>query len=334
GAQRSSLIKQFLTEALLLSFFAVILSLALIELLLPFFAEVSGKKMTLDWLHNPALILGLVIIGLLTGLLSGIYPAFVLSSFDPVRVLKGNSKTGTGNTQLRKGLVVLQFAVSLALIIGTFVINSQLKFMQSADLGFDKNQVIIVPLRPPMVPRVEAFRQELLSNSKFKSVAAMNEIVGIHHNTHEFNYEGMQPEKWIYNPALIVSEDFGKTFGLEIIAGRDFSRDHPSDDREAIIINEAMVKKLGWGAPENALGKRFDTPMGNEKVIGVVKDFNFLSLENPIGPFVLDLPNKGQGEGFWRKYIAVRVEPGDYPATIAHLENTWSKLVPEFPLEY
>jgi putative ABC transport system permease protein len=333
GAYRSQLIGQFLAEAVLLSFVAVLLALALVEILLPVFSEVSGKKLDYNFFTNPALLLGLLLIGLLTGLASGLYPAFFLSAFEPVKVLKGQAaKTGSGSAALRKGLVVLQFAISLGLIIGTFVINRQLHFMRSVDLGFKKEQVLIVPLRPPLVQQTQAIKDELLTNKGIISVTNMNEILGENHNTHEINYEGMQRGKWIYFPALMVGEDFVKTFGLKLVAGRDFSRAFKNDDSLGILINEAMVKHLGWGSPQEALGKRFSTAGSNEKVIGVVKDFNFVSVANTIGPFALDIPKKRQAP-FFTKYLALRVSPTNFAATQAHIEEVWTKFSPQFPLE-
>ncbi len=334
GAHRSQLIGQFLAEAVLLSFMAVLLALAMVEILLPLFSEISGKELDSNLFSNPALLIGLLLIGLLTGLASGLYPAFFLSKFEPVKVLKGSAaKAGSGSATLRKSLVVLQFAISLGLIVGTFVINRQLKYMRSVDLGFKKEQVLILPTRPPLAPKTQAITDELLQNKNIISVTSMNEILGESHNTHEFNYEGMEPEKWIYFPALIINEDFVKTMNLELVAGRDFSKTHQRDDSLGLLINEAMVKHLGWGTPENAIGKRFDTPSGSEKVIGVVKDFNFVSVANTIGPFVLDLPHR-KHSFFWKKYLALRISPENFEQTMAHVESVWGKFSPQFPLEY
>ncbi|MBK0403168.1 ABC transporter permease [Adhaeribacter sp. BT258] len=334
GAYRSQLIGQFLAEAVLLSFLAVMLALALVEILLPVFSEVSGKALDANIFTNPALLVGLLLIGLLTGLVSGLYPAFFLSAFEPVKVLKGSAaKAGSGSAVLRKSLVVLQFAISLGLIVGTFVINRQLQYMRSVDLGFKKEQVLILPLRPPLAPKTQALTDELLRNKNITSVTTMNEILGENHNTHEFNYEGMERGKWIYFPALIINEDFVKTLGLQLVAGRDFSKTHQRDDSLGLLINEAMVKHLGWGTPENAIGKRFDTPGGSEKVIGVVKDFNFVSVANNIGPFVLDLPHR-RHSFFWKKYLALRISPENHEQTMAHVEQVWGKFSPQFPLEY
>ncbi|MDX5347847.1 MAG: ABC transporter permease [Hymenobacteraceae bacterium] len=334
GAYRSQLIQQFLTESLLLTFVAVVLALALLEMLLPFFNNIADKQISANLLTNPALLIGLLAAGILTGIGAGMYPAFFLSAFNPVSVLKGKVTTGSRSSiSLRKGLVILQFTTSLVLIMGTLLINKQLKYMQQAELGFEKDQVIILPTRPPMAPKFEAMRQQLLQNPNIQSITTMNEVLGQHHNTHEYNYEGMQQGKWIYFPSLIVNEDFVPTFGMKMAAGRNFSRDFATDDSLGVLINEAMVQHLGWGTPEQAIGKQFFTPWGREKVIGVVKDFNFVSLTQPIGPFVLDMPHKRM-TGMWRKYMALRVSATDLPATISHMEKVWNEFAPDFPMEY
>jgi putative ABC transport system permease protein len=333
GAYKSQLIWQFLGESVLLSFVAVIVALVLIELLLPLFNSLSGKQLALNLLSNPALLVSLVSVWLGVGLLSGIYPAFFLSSFDPLKVLKGSVTAGNRSKVFRKSLVVVQFAISLALIVSTMIIYLQLRFLRNAGLGFDKEQVVIMPARPPVVPRYESIKNELLLNSSIQEVTVMNEIIGRHHNTHEYNYEGMQPGKWIYFPSLLVNESFVKTFKIKLLAGRDFSKDIKTDDSLGVLINEAMVKHLNWGTPEQALGKQFYTPRGRERVIGVVQNFNFVSLLEPIGPFVLDLPHR-QDRNFWSKYIAVRIAPGDYASTLAYMEKVWSRFAPAYPFEY
>jgi putative ABC transport system permease protein len=333
GAHRSQLIRQFLGESVMLSFMAVALALVLIELFLPVFNSISGKHLSFELLSNPLLLGGLLAVGVLTGLLSGIYPAFFLSSFQPVNVLKGGLKAGSRHALFRQILVVVQFAISLALIISTLIIYSQYNYLRSADLGFDKEQVIVMPTRPPIVPKYQALKAELMKNKNVMSMATMNEIMGEHHNTHEYSYEGMQPDKWIYFPALLVNETFVETFRLKLVAGRDFSEKIRTDDSLGVLINEAMVKHLNWGTPQNALGKQFFTPLGKERVIGVLQDFNFVSLENPIGPFVIDMPG-ANFRNFFTKYIAVRVAPGDLAGTIAYVQKTWNTFAPEYPFEY
>jgi putative ABC transport system permease protein len=160
----------------------------------------------------------------------------------------------------------------------------------------------------------------------------MDDILGEGHNTHEINYEGMQPGKWVYLPGLQVDDRFVSTFGLKIIEGRDYSKEFPGDDSLSILINESMVKKMGW-TPQRAIGKRFNTYGGHERVIGVIKDFNFVTLKQPIGPFFISLI-RPQLAFFFRKNMAVKIRPGNIKNTINDLETKWSGLVPSIPFEF
>jgi putative ABC transport system permease protein len=289
GAERSQLIYQFIGESVLLSLIAVIISIALIQLLLPLFNNLSGKELTFEFFINPWLLLIIFCVGLFVGIIAGTYPAFFLSAAVPVKSLKGKYQGGSRSVSLRKVLVIAQFAISLVLIIGTIIIYQQLKYMQNANLGFNTEQIVVVPTRFPMLQQIETLKNEFKRNPNILEVSVMNEVIGEHHNTHEFHYEGMEDGKVVWLPGLIVDEDFVETFGLQIVAGRNFSKEFLRDDSLGVIINEAMVNKLGWNSPEEAIGKEFRSTTGNERVIGVVKDFNYVSLKEPIGPFFLDM---------------------------------------------
>jgi len=333
GADRLMLIKQFLGESLFLSFFAVIAAVFLIELLIPVFNNLSGKELSFKIFSDISTLILLLGVGIFVGILSGIYPAFFLSAAEPIRVVKGSVNLQPKGVLLRKGLVVLQFTISLALIIGTFVIYQQLEYMQNANLGFDKENVVLISFRPPVANRYDTFKDELLRNENISYVTNMNEIVGEHHNTHEINYEGMEPGKWVYFPGLLVDEDFTESFDLKIIAGRDFSEDYIREDSLGIIINEAMVKELNWGNPEGVINRRFNTIFGQERIIGIVKDFNFVWLKEPIGPFFLDIAPLFV-RPFFLKYAAARIKPGDVRSTISFIEKKWNELIPEYPFEF
>lgn len=334
GADRVQLIRQFLSESMLLTGIAILLSLLIAQLLLPVFNTISGKQISASAFATPLLLLFLLVIGLATGLLAGIYPAFYLSSFQPVDVLKGKLSSGSRNVLLRRALVVLQFTISVSLIIGTGMVYFQLRYLRSAPLGFDKEQVLMLPVRPPMAKMFDPFIQDLKSQEGIVNVATMNDVVGKHHNTHEYNYKGMQPGKWIYYPSLLVSEDFVPLMNMQLVAGRNFSKAFPRDDSLAVIVNEAMVKHMRWGSPEQALGQQMFTPTGTERVVGVVKDFHFESLHTPLGPFVLDMPHK-VWKPYWTRYIAVKLKAGaDMPATIKAIGNLWNNYSQEFPFDY
>lgn len=332
GAGRPQLIKQFLGESLLITFIAVIISILLINLLLPLFNGLADKSLSFHVITRPDLLVVLILVGLFVGLLAGLYPAFFLSSTQPVTAIKTNAQPKGGAALLRKVLVVFQFAISLALIIGTIIIVRQLNFLRNSSTGFDKEQVLIVPLKPQMLRSFEAVRNQFLLNSNVVNVTTMDDILGESHNTHEINYEGMQPGKWVYLPGLQVDDRFVSTFGLKIIEGRDYSKEFPGDDSLSILINESMVKKMGW-TPQSAIGKRFNTYGGHERVIGVIKDFNFVSLKQPIGPFFISLI-RPQLAFFFRKNMAVKIKPADIKNTISYMDQKWSELVPSIPFEF
>jgi putative ABC transport system permease protein len=332
GAYRQDLIRQFLGESLFIAFIAVILACGLIEALLPAFNQASGKSLA-GVFSNPIYLIGIVIVGTIAGLLSGLYPAFFLSSFQPVRVLKGSFKSGVTGQLLRQSLVVAQFTISVGLIVSAFVVFGQLKYMRNADLGFQKDAIIYIPTRPTMNQRFSVLKEEMRKIGSVKNVTGMNEIVGRSHNTYQFTYEGMKPDEKVYLPGIMVDEDFVPTMGIEIIAGRNFSRDFKTDDSLGVLINEAMVKQLGWGSPEAALGKQCNSNNGKEVVIGVFRDFHYESLLNPVGGFFLDMPIGRFSQFFWR-YLGVKIQGGDYAGTVRQLEEVWNRIIPEFPFEY
>jgi putative ABC transport system permease protein len=202
--------------------------------------------------------------------------------------------------------------------------------MQNADLGFNKEHVVVIPTRPSMLQQVETLKNEFLRNGNVKKVTVMDEIIGQHHNTHSFHYEGLESDKQVFFPGLIVDEDFLETFDLEIVAGRNFSKEYPRDDSLGVLINEAMVRSLGWKSPEQALGKEFKSFAGNERVIGVVKNFNYVSLQEPIGPYFFDM----NLFPFFKRFIAVKLKGQDIENTIRHLENSWTQIAPAFPFEF
>jgi putative ABC transport system permease protein len=333
GARREQLMTQFLGESLLITLIAAAFSLLFVNLLMPLFNQLSNKTLSMGDLLVPEFFLMILGIVVLVGLIAGLYPALFLSSFQPVKVMKGRLSADRFNKLFRQGLVVLQFAISLGLIIGTGVIYLQYKYMQSSDPGFQKDHIMIIPAARPTVPKYKLFKEDLKRDAHIKEVSKMNEIIGVHHNVHEFNFEGMKPGEWIYFPALIVDEDFVETMGLEVIAGRDFGEETPTDDTLGVLINETMVRERGWQSPEDALNRQFYTPRGRERVIGVVKDFHAVSMLDPIRPFVLDIINSQIGSFFTKNFV-VRLNPANLEQTLAHCEEAWNKVAPNHPFEY
>lgn len=335
GANRIQLIFQFIGESLILSFIALIFALILSEFMLPVFNNLTSKSVSLNSVFEWQNILFLLGLGLFIGVLSGFYPAFFLSSFKPVKVLKSKLRVGTASGLPRKILVVLQFTISIMLIIGTLVIRNQLVFLRNTDLGFEKENILVIPVnRTPVAGEFITFKRELLNNPNIISVTSMDDIFGASHNTHEFRPEGYPDDKWQFYPAMVVNYDFVKTFGIKIIAGRDYQEENKTDPSTGILINESMIRHLGWETPENALGKKFRSLNGDERVIGIFNDFHPTSLHEKAGPFVLNMKEK-QGEILWfLKYLVVRIQPGSEKNVISDIGQLWNKSAPGRPFEY
>ncbi len=331
GARRGQLRTQFLGESLLLTFFAILLAAILVEILLPLFNNFTGKSIDSGIVVEPtSLLVGLLLL-LVVGLLSGSYPAFFLSRLDTSH-LKDGLSGGAGRGLARKVLVVVQFLISVALIIGTISAFSQLNYLKKADLGFDRDQVILLPTKFNLALRFEPFAEELKKHKDIISVTGMEDILGANHNTRSFVIEGMFDDQPFWYPAFMVRYDFIETFNIPVVEGRAFSRDFPSDTSEAIMINESMVKHLGW-TNEEAIGKAIRSD-GNERVIGVFADFNALSLHKPAGNFILDMIQNPRGAANLTRYMAVKVNTDDFAGVLKYMELLWNDFAPTRPFEY
>jgi putative ABC transport system permease protein len=331
GANRRQLTLQFLFEATLHTFLAFILAASAVEFLLRTFNNFTGKNIDGGIFLQPQnilLALGLVII---VGLISGSYPAFFLSSLDASR-LRGNLLQGAKSGIARKVLVVFQFSISIALIIGTFSVYKQLNYMRNAELGFRKDHVIILPAVRNLSVNFDRFAEELKTNKDILQVTGMEDILGVNHNTRPFFVEGHDEANFYYYPAFVVRNEFLETFDIKVIAGRGYSVDYPDDTLNAIMINETMVKNLGW-TNEDAIGKRIRSD-GQEKVIGVFKDFNALSLHTPVRDFVIDLMGNPRGAAGLTRYIAIKVNSDNYKELLIFIKKTWEEIAPTRPFEY
>ncbi|MBM3435066.1 MAG: FtsX-like permease family protein, partial [Bacteroidetes bacterium] len=253
GADRIHLVSQFLSESIILCFIALVFALIIAEFALPVFNDLTGKSIALNAVFGWQNLILIILLGLFIGFLSGIYPSCYLASFQPITVLKSKLRTGTASGLPRKILVVFQFSISIMLIIGTLVIRKQLDFMRNSDLGFNKENIIVIPVnRTPVANDFLTFKRELLNNPNIVSVTSMDDIFGASHNTHEFRPEGFPEDKWQFYPALVVNYDFLKTFGIKLIAGRDYQEENKTDPSNGILINESMIKHLGWETSGNA----------------------------------------------------------------------------------
>lgn len=333
GGHRKQLIVQFLTESTLMSVIAVIVAIGIVALILPAFNHLTAKTISLAILNQPITWLALLGIIVFVGFGAGIYPATVLTSFQPVKVLKGLRVEKQG-VSFRKVLVVAQFTISIILMIGTGVAIQQLVFLQNDDLGFNKEHIVMVPvIGSSMAKHYENYKDEVLTHPDIISVTALEEVLGAKHQTANYQFEGM-PESKLF-PHLNIRHEFIKTFDIELLAGRAYDETIETDDSLALVINESMAQQLDW-TPEEAIGKSFvfSRHKDNARIVGVVKDFNFTSKHLPISPLALNLNTRPQAFNLFIKYMAVRVNAQNIQSAISILENQWNHMVTEMPFEY
>lgn len=335
GVSKHRLITQFLGESLILTYISLLLAIIVVELTIPAFNTFTGKDFELAILLQPEYVISLLVLGLIVGIFSGIYPAFYLSSFNPLNVLNGAHGLSRNSGLARKILVVIQFIISINLIIGTMVIFNQLNYLQDAKLGFSKDNIMVVPVnRTPIVRSYDAFSKELMQDSRIFNVTAMDDIFGAAHNTHEFRPEGLPEDQWQFYPAMVVMWNFVETFDIEVVAGRDYSETNKSDPAKGILINEAMVRHMGWESNEAAIGKKFKSLSGEERVMGVINDFHATSLHEASGPFVLNM-KENPGEIAWfLKYVAIKYQAGKEQEVISYVNKVWMNYAPSRPFEY
>ena len=329
GSSKSHLVAQFLVESVMTALFALLLALGLIALLLPTFNSLSGKFISFSTLLTPDTIVILLGVILFVGIVGGSYPAFYLSKFNPVSVLKGRLAKGSSNVVLRRTLVVVQFSISMIMVICTWIVYQQLKYLRNKDLGFNKEQVLVANANAnnDIRSKILAFKNEMRSDPKVLSVSTSQGVPGSGINFNLFTIESKNGYVDKGVDCYAVDEDYFKTLGMKIVKGRGFTG--LSDTLRSIIVNQNMVKEFGWG--ENALGKRVKFPgdtSGNYlEVVGVIKDFNQKSLYNPIAPLLLFYsPNNNS--------IQLKLQPGNIPATIASIESKWKAAFPELPFQY
>jgi putative ABC transport system permease protein len=331
GGQKIQLVGQFLFESILLCMISVVLAVIILVIALPFFNEFAEKNISFEVLLEPFYIGLLVGLPLCVGLISGIYPAFVLSSFKPITALKSTMGQEKG-AMFRKALVVVQFTLSIILLIGTGVAIDQLNMLRNSDTGFARENVIMIPVsRSPIAKNYLSLRNEFLRNPNTLSVTAMEEVVGAKHQVGNFLFEGMEASRPY--PRLTVRHDFTKTFDIPIVAGRDYSEDVKTDDSLALVVNETFVRQMGWKSNEEAIGKKFGT-RSNRMIVGVVKDFNFTSRHQPIRPLILKLNTEDNAFQLLLKYMAIRIDGKNVPETLAWIEEQWKAQMPGWPFEY
>ena len=323
GAERRQLIRQFLSESFFLSLVGMLLGIVIVMMALPAFNAFAHKEFTAAELFSPPVLAGLVLIILLTGFGAGIFPAFVLSSFEPIRTVRGKLGAGTQGQTLRKGLVIVQFAIAVFMIIGIVVVVRQIDYLKNKDLGFNRDMLVVVPARGG---RNDALKNRLIQDPNVKSVSFDSSIPGQFIGDDTFIPEKRSQEDTFRTSSFTVGYDFLKTYEIELLWGRNFSPEFPTDVREGLIINETAARELGWG--EEAVDKEmFDfTPDASVRyrVIGVVRDFHHKSLKTAINPTVLKLNPGGFG------FVSVRISPANVSSTLDFLKRTFKELLPQF----
>ncbi|MEJ7645543.1 MAG: ABC transporter permease [Chryseolinea sp.] len=331
GGQRIQLVTQFLFESTLLCVIAVVLALIMVVTVLPTFNVFAEKNIDATVLLQPFYLSLLLVLPLIVGLLSGIYPAFVLSSYNPITALKSTPGRESGSL-LRKSLVVVQFTLSIILLVGTGVAIDQLSMLQKSDTGFSRENVLMIPVtRSPVAQHFMSLRDEFLRNKNTVSVTALEEVLGAKHQVGNYLFEGYTESKPF--PRLTVRHDFTKTFNIPMVAGRDFSEDVNTDDSLALVVNETFVRQMGWTSNDHAIGKKFSSKP-NHRIIGVTKDFNFTSRHQSIRPLVMELNSAPKGFDVRIKYMAVRISGDDVPGTIEWLAQQWKSQIPGWPFDY
>lgn len=335
GSFRSHLVRQFLTESVLLSVFSFVIAIGIAWMAIPMFNELARKQLTMPF-DSVIFWIMLVSGGLITGVLAGLYPSFFLSAFRPVNVLKGNLSLGTKSGIVRGALVVFQFWISIVLVVGTIAVNRQLNYIQNKKIGFNKDQVIVIQDAYALKNQLQSFKEEVEKDSRIISgtISSFLPVSGTSRsdNTHWPYGSSPTDENMVSIQTWEVDHDYIKTLGMKIKDGRDFSKEFPSDS-SAVILNEAAVKMFGYQT--DPIGKKISTfdNIGNSKVtvsttiIGVIEDFHYESLRQNIGPVALFL-SRDNGR------ISFRFEAKNTQEVIQSIENTWKKFGPGLPFDY
>jgi putative ABC transport system permease protein len=332
GAERKELVWQFLGESLIYSIFSLAIAILLVRLAVPFAESLSGRRMSLNIAEMPWLVPGLIALVLLVAFVAGSYPALFLSSFRPAQVLKGNLRAGSGHSRLRSFLVVAQFIISISLIIGTGIILNQLKFMKNKDLGFEKENVLVIEVRDRSIRQsFESIKAEIRKIPGVLSISSASLVPGQEPSVQPFIPEGYTEKQAQLMEVFRVDHDFFPTLGMEIAQGRNFSPEYGTDSRSAVIINETAAKRYKW---EDAIGKTIRVPSDEVgkwetlTVVGVVKDFHRTSLHSVIAPQIIGNDPNSFNE------LAIRINPENADTTLSLIGEKWREVDPTRPFDF
>lgn len=326
GAYRGQLIAQFLSEAFLLVGLSVVAALVIVESVRPAFNALASKQVEAFLWTRPDFLVTIVVLGIIVGFASGLYPAIVLTRFKPARAIKGSGFLGGGD-RLRKALVTTQFAASIVLLVGTAIVFRQMSFVQNENPGFDRDHLLIIPTGPTAVRgQIDAFKSEILKDSRVLSATSSSTAPGEGLSSYSIKAEGREEDDGLIVSAIFLGDtDLLDTYGIEMAEGRFFDRGRPADS-SAVVVNETMVRNLGW---TTAVGKRFDrVGEGTENtIIGVVKDFQTTSMHQAIEPLFMALDDNAS-------ILTVRIADDNVAATLDHLHASWKRFEARYPLEY
>jgi len=331
GAGKSSLVGQFLTESILLTFFSVLLSIVFTSLILPFFREFTDLNLAFDVLENIGLIAIVFSGALIVGILAGSYPAFYLSAFRPLEVMRGSKGSAPGKSGLlRKILVVAQFSISVVLIISTVVVFQQLNYMQNKDLGYTTDQMMVLNMSNEIGANYETFKNEVLNISGVKSLGGSSRVPSgqlLDSQGAQADVDGQMVPTQIVIKVLRVDEDFVPNYEMNLSAGRNFSEDYTRDSAN-FILNEKSIGIIGWKDAEEAIGKRMIYGGVSGQVVGVVENFHFESLQSEIVPIII---TRGQSN---INFMSIKIEGGSIRESVNEIEQTYANFSPSTPIQY
>ncbi|MEP5614430.1 MAG: ABC transporter permease [Cyclobacteriaceae bacterium] len=330
GSNRKALISQFLVEAIVLTFIAAVFACGLIVVGHSYLEFLSGKTLPVEWLFSAKNVLSAIGALIFIGSIAGSYPAFVLSGFKPVKVLKGSFKTSSGGVWLRKSLVVFQFTLSIILLVGATVVSKQLSYLGNHDLGFDPEQVMVIDFGydQKVQQQLKSIKAEFLKHSDVVNVSASRATPGdFFPNAGTGIADPISGELVYKDPAIYeVDEDFVPTFKMSMAAGRNYSKDFQSDSANSMLLNEAAARFFGYPNPEDVIGKSFEQWGREGTVVGVIKDFNYVSLHKEVEPLTLRYSRNINAS-----VISLRINSSDYGRTLNELESIWNEVAPHYP---
>lgn len=330
GAERSSLVKQFLGESFIMAFIALVIAVILVFVFLPIFANFTEKELSFNLFKNPEYIIGLLGLVLFVGLISGSYPALFLSGFTPSQVLKGVFKAGSGHKQFRSILVTGQFSISVMLIVAVLVVVNQLDFMQSKDLGFKKDDIVVLPANQAVTDNYLILKDRLENQPGIREVSISSRVPSgrlLDSQGASAEVNGQLNQINVRIADIHVGHNFVQTYGIPIVAGRNFDFLQATDSTEAFVLNETAIRAIGWASPEEAVGKQFNYGGRKGYVTGVMKDFHFESLHQPIVPIVFMISVDRSN------LVSIKIDADKKEETMAYLREEWQQLRPDYPFD-